>query len=355
MTQRSEGDVLTVNTGSSSTKVSLVHPDDAVESHDLDSALADSSPSAVAHRVVHGGDRTAAVVVDDAVLDELRGLTELDPLHQPAALDAMERARASLPAVPHVACFDTAFHRTIPADAATYALPEPWRETLRVKGFHGLSHAWAARTIGRLVPEADRVLVAHLGSGASLCAVRDGRSVDTTMGFTPLGGLVMGTRSGDVDPGALLWLTRHADVDLEDLLERRSGLLGLAGTSDLREVLRRRDGGDELAAAAFDVYLHRLTTCTGAMVAALRGLDVLVFTGGVGENSRAVRQALCARLGWLGVRADESLARPPGGAAPSGGEDALELTADGAAVRVLVLRSREDLQMAAETRALLGW
>lgn len=334
---------LTLNAGSTSLKAVLVRPDGTTTAYDgLQEALAGPTPDAVLHRVVHGGTRSGPALVDDGLVAELRGLTELAPLHQPPALDAIDAARAALPDVPQVACFDTAFHRTIAEPVATYALPVKYRKTLRVYGFHGLSHAWASEQVRGLAPEANRVLVAHLGGGASLCAVRDGRSVDTTMGFTPLDGLVMGTRSGHVDPGALLWLAKHSGEDLDDLLENRSGLQGLAGTSDVREVLRRRAAGEPAATLAFEVYLHRLVTHVGAMVAAMQGLDALVFTGGVGERCRPVREELCARLGWLGVRTsdDDSTA-------------ARELTTGDAAVRTFVVHAREDLQMVAEAHALL--
>ena len=337
---------LTVNAGSTSLKVSLVGPDASTVTYpDLDAALAASAPDAVVHRVVHGGERSQAVVVDDAVTDELRALTELAPLHQPPALAAMDRACTALPDVPHVACFDTAFHRTIPEAAATYALPRRYRATLHVYGFHGLSHAWAARQVAARVPGARRVLVAHLGGGASLCAVRDGRSVDTTMGFTPLDGLVMGSRSGHVDPGALVWLVKHTGEDLEDLLERRSGLQALAGTSDLREVERRRADGDPEARLAFDVYLHSLLSHAGSMVAAMGGLDVLALTGGVGEHSVHVREELCAGLAWLGVDAQDD-----GGSL----DPVRDLTVPGASVRTFVVHSREDLEMVGHARTILA-
>src|SRR3954465_6552915 len=211
----------------------------------LDDPLAGLPPDAVAHRVVHGGDRTAAAVIDEALLGELRGLTELAPLHQPPALDAIDRCRAAWPARPQVACFDTAFHTTIPPAASTYALPARLRKKVRVYGFHGLSHAWASRTAGSKIPDARRIVVAHLGGGESLCGVLDGASVVTTMGFTPLDGLVMATRSGAVDPGALLWLAEHTDEDLGQVLEQESGLLGLCGSNDLQEVQQRADAGDE--------------------------------------------------------------------------------------------------------------
>ncbi len=348
--------VLTVNAGSTSMKVSLVDGDQVVVEHDaLTDVLSGPPPDAVAHRVVHGGDRTRAELIDDDVVRGLRALTELAPLHQPPALDAMDRTRAAWPDVPQVACFDTAFHATIPPAATTYALPQRLRERVRVYGFHGLSHAWASGLARRVVPDARRVLVAHLGGGASLCAVLDGVSVDTTMGFTPLDGLVMATRSGSIDPGAVLWLARHTDEDLDTVLDQQSGLLGLSGTGDMQEVLNRRAAGESSAAMAFDVYLHRLVGAAGAMTAALGGLDVLVFTGGVGEHATPVWRELADRLGWLGIRV--SVDAEPAGPVSSAGPDAggfRELTASGSPVRTLVVRAREDLQLALETRALLA-
>lgn len=343
--------VLTVNAGSTSLKLSLVEDGQRVaEFSDLDSALAAPSADTVAHRIVHGGHRTVAAVVDDDLVRELRALVELAPLHQPPALDALDRVRAALPHVPQIACFDTAFHSTLPAAASTYALPERLRAKVRVYGFHGLSHGWASTVARRHVPGARRVLVAHLGGGASLCAVLDGISVDTTMGFTPLDGLVMATRSGSVDPGAVLWLAAHTGEDLATVLERESGLLGLCGSGDMKTVLSRAAAGDPEAALAFDVYRHRLVRDAAGMVAALGGLDVLVFTGGVGEHAAAVRSALAAGLSWLGV----AIADPPAGGPPPPDEESTEITAPGAPVRTLVVPAREDLRMAAEALPLLA-
>jgi acetate kinase len=313
---------LTVNAGSTSMKVSLLDGEDTVERYgSLDDAIAGGAAvDAVLHRVVHGGDRSAPVVVDDAVQAELRALVELAPLHQPPALDALARCRAAWPDVAHVACFDTAFHATIPDAARTYALPAQLRQQVRAYGFHGLSHAWAAGRARELAPEARRVVVAHLGGGQSLCAVLDGRSIATTMGFTPLDGLVMATRSGSIDPGAVLWLAGRVD-DLSGVLEHESGLLGLSGTADMRELL---DRDDHEARFALDVYLHRLVWLLGGCVAALEGLDALVFTGGIGERADRLRDLVCARLGWLG---------------PS--------------VQTFVVEAREDLQMARDAAAVL--
>ncbi len=365
--------LVTVNAGSTSLKVTLFDGESVVaRSGELDEVLRGwpgdgGPPDAVVHRVVHGGDRTRAALLDDAVVAELDALTELAPLHQPPALAAVRRTRSTWPDVPQVACFDTAFHATIPAAAATYALPARLRALVRVYGFHGLSHAWASGVARRRVAGARRVVVAHLGGGSSLCAVLDGVSVDTTMGFTPLDGLVMATRSGSLDPGAVVWLAAHTGEDLARVLEQESGLLGLCGTSDMREVLARRAAGDHAAGLAFDVFVHRLVSSVGSMVAALGGLDVLVFTGGVGEHAAAVRAAVADRLGWLGVELAGSDEVPAGGGnerstvAGAGREtdagpdaDAREITAPGAGVRTLVVAAREDRRLAVEARALLG-
>jgi acetate kinase len=345
--------VLVVNAGSSSLKLRLLGPADELEAeHDLapddagalDAALGDvERPDAVGHRVVHGGERfREAVRIDDAVVAALGELVELAPLHQPAALAGIAAVGRALPDVPAVACFDTAFHATLPAAAATYALPAPWRERygLRRYGFHGLSHAYASRRAG-----AERVVSCHLGAGASLAAVRDGVCVDTTMGFTPMEGLVMATRAGSVDPGVVLWLARRGvDVDaLERGLDREGGLRGLAGDADMRAVLERDDADARLA---LDVYIHRLRACIGAMAAALGGLDALVFTGGVGERAARVRALAAAGLRFLGVELDEAAnARVDGDA---------EIGAPGAAARALVVTAREDLEIARQVRALLG-
>jgi acetate kinase len=301
----------------------------------------------VAHRVVHGGHRTGAEVVDDVVMAQLEALTELAPLHQPPALDALRRCRAAWPEVANVACFDTAFHTTIPPAAHTYALPDRYRDSVRVYGFHGLSHAWTAARLGVLAPTARRVVVAHLGGGQSLCAVLDGRSVMTTMGFTPLDGLVMGTRCGAIDPGAVLWLLRHTDADLESILESQSGLLGLCGEPDMRIIHDRVARGDARASLALDVWRHRLVTQLGGCVAALGGLDALVFTGGIGEHDHLVRATVAESFAWLGVAIDDS--------ANAAVADATEreLTAPSASVRTFVVPAREDLQLAAEAAALL--
>ncbi len=339
--------ILVVNAGSSSLKVDLVAGGRLLESSDR---LPDTPPEvdAVGHRVVHGGpDLVEPVIVDAAVERRLRELVELAPLHQPKSLAGLDAARALLPAVPHVACFDTAFHATLPAAAFTYALPRRWRERWGVRryGFHGLSHAWASRRAQHLLPGVRRVVTCHLGAGASLCAVLDGRSVDTTMGFTPLDGLVMATRSGSVDPGLLLWLEEHEGLSTHDVahaLEHESGLLGLAGTADMRALLDRRDDD---ATLAVEVYLHRLASSIAAMTVSLGGLDAVVFTGGVGAASARIRTSAAARLAHLGVQLNDQ--------ANADAQPDIDISADDAAVRTLVVRSREDLQIAAGVEALL--
>ncbi|WP_019631581.1 acetate/propionate family kinase [Actinomadura atramentaria] len=355
--------VLVVNAGSSSIKTTLLDHDDTVLAHDslpvehggfdadalaaaLDRAPA---PDAVGHRVVHGGSEfTEPVRLDDRVRDRLRDLADLAPLHQAKSLAGIDAVGRALPDVPAVACFDTAFHATLPPAAATYALPAAWRDryALRRYGFHGLSHAYASRTAAELTGRS-RTVVAHLGAGASLCAVRDGRSVDTTMGFTPLEGLVMATRSGSVDPGLLLWLIEHeglAPADVADALEHDSGLTGLAGTGDLRDLLARDDDASRLAV---DVYLHRLRAGIAAMAASLDGLDVLVFTGGVGEHSPQIRSRATDGLEFLGVALD--LDRN----AVETVTGAVDVGTSGAPVRTIVVESREDLEVAAGVRAVL--
>jgi acetate kinase len=356
--------VLIANAGSSSLKLSLLDGDDTelwnreldaprsvVEPETVANALAElpNAPEAVSHRIVHGGERfRSAVRLDDEVLAALQELTALAPLHQPKSLAAVDAVSRALPGLPEVACFDTAFHSSLPAAAATYALPRDWRERYGVRrfGFHGLSHAYAAGRVRQLAPAARKVVTCHLGAGASLCAVLDGRSVDTTMGFTPLEGLTMATRSGSVDPGLLLWLQEKANLspsEMANALEHDSGLLGLAGTPDMRELLGRDDPDARLA---LGVYVHRLRAGIGAMTAALNGLDVLVFTGGVGERSARVRALACVGLAHLGVEIDDSLNE-------TAHSDA-DIAASTSSVAVLVVRAREDLEIARQARVLLA-
>jgi len=287
-------DVLVVNAGSTSLKLSVV---DAAERSTQVASLDDVPPvTAVAHRIVHGGERfVEPTLVDDAVADGLRELVELAPLQMQPALDALARARDLLPKLDHVAVFDTEFHRTLPERAWTYALPERWRALgIRRFGFHGLSVAWAAEQV-----QVPRLVVCHLGGGCSVTAVLAGRSVDTTMGFTPLDGVPMGTRPGSVDPGVLLHLLRHG-VAIDELtsgLEHESGLRGLAGTSDVAELLASAEPASRLA---LEVFTYRVAQAVAAMATALGGIDAIAFTGGIGEHAEAVRESIVDRLRLLG-------------------------------------------------------
>jgi acetate kinase len=360
--------VLTINAGSSSLKLRLLDAADTVlasvdlpaEDGRFDTGAVGAAVGhagrvdAVGHRVVHGGTVFAAPVrLDSQVEAQLRGFTDLAPLHQPKSLAGIDALTAALPGIPAVACFDTAFHATLPPAAATYAVPAEWRDRhgARRYGFHGLSHGYASRrTVEMLGRSGLRVVTCHLGAGASLAAVRDGISVDTTMGFTPLDGLVMATRCGAIDPGLVLWLIETVGLpagDVADALEHRAGLQALAGTADMRAVVERAAAGDPAARLALEVYLHSLRAGIAAMAAALGGLDVLVFTGGVGERSAAVRAGAAQGLGFLGVRLDEQI-----NAAAGGGDT--DLSVAGAGVRTLVVAAREDLQIAREVRHVLA-
>jgi acetate kinase len=303
-------DVLVVNAGSTSLKLHLVHGD---ESRPVDDFVA---ADAVGHRVVHGGRRFDRPVVIDAEVERAVGeLSVLAPLHNRRALEEIRRARVALPEVPHVAVFDTAFHRTMPAAASTYAIPQQWRGEWDEHryGFHGISVQWVASQV-----DAERLVVCHLGGGCSVTAVRGGRSVDTTMGFSPLEGVPMATRSGSVDPGALLYLLRERFLtgeELEQALEHDSGLAGLSGggSGDVREA----------SPLALDVFVHRVAAAVGAMATACEGIDVLAFTGGIGEHADEVRARIVERVRFLG------------------------------GFRVEVVPSREELVIAEETRRLL--
>jgi acetate kinase len=333
--------VLVVNPGSSSLKLSVLGPADEelVASGDATLEAFLDGPGqvfdAAGVRVVHGGpDFRAAVRVDDDVVAAIDRVSDLAPLHNPPAVDALRRLLRRRPERPVVACFDTAFHARMPDAAALYAVPWDWieRDGVRRYGFHGLSHAYATRHAAGLLgrPVADLQLVTcHLGAGASLAAVSGGVSVDTTMGFTPMDGLVMATRSGSVDVGAVLWMQRRHGLEpqeVEQLLDRESGLRGLSGLSgDMRETLDAAAAGNRRAQLALDVYVHRLRGGIAAMAASLPRVDALVFTGGVGENAAVIRERACDGLRVL----------------------------DGG-VPVLVVHAREDAQIAHEVRALLG-
>ncbi|GIT80913.1 acetate kinase [Leifsonia sp. LS1] len=303
---------------------------------------------AVGHRVVHGGKRFfEPTIVTPLVEINIEDLSDLAPLHNPANLQGIRAAKTAFPEVPHVAVFDTAFHQTLPPAAYTYAIDADLAEKHRVRryGFHGTSHKFvseaAADFLGRPLGELKQIVL-HLGNGASACAVDGGRSVETSMGMTPLEGLVMGTRSGDLDPAVLLHLSRRAGLDtdaLDELLNRRSGLLGLAGRGDMRDVRRAADGGDPAARLALDAVAHRIKHYIGAYTALLGGLDVLVFTAGVGENDARLRAEALEGLGILGLRLDQER-----NASPSG--EARVISSDDSAVTVLVIPTNEELEIA---------
>ncbi|SDQ04000.1 acetate/propionate family kinase [Quadrisphaera sp. DSM 44207] len=372
--------VLVVNAGSSSLKHQLREdgavlargvverigspqvPDHAAA---LSAALADleAGPGlaglvGVGHRVVHGGTAfTAPALVDDAVEAGIEALSSLAPLHNPPQLAGVRALRRLLPSVPQVAVFDTAFHATIPPEAATYAIPPELaaRHGVRRYGFHGTSHRHvthrAAAVLGVPVG-AVRLVTCHIGNGASVTAVRDGLSVDTSMGLTPLEGLVMGTRSGDLDPAVVFHLVREAGMDVadvDDLLNHRSGLRGLAGESDVRAVRRRADAGDERARLALDVYAHRLLKYVGAYLAVVPGVQALVFTAGVGENDARLREAVCSRLEHLGVRLD-----PAANAAATGPREPVAVDDGTGPVRVLVVPTDEEAEIASQVLDLVG-
>lgn len=360
--------VLAVNAGSSTLKLSVVEDgvrrdtatlstgEGGLDAAAVDQVLAPWQPvDAAGHRVVHGGTEfLSPVVVDDEVRRRLEALVDLAPLHLPYSLAALDEVRRQCPGVPQIACFDTAFHASIPPAASTYALPAEWRLRwpLRRFGFHGLSHAYASERAASIAGEpleTLRVVTCHLGAGASLAAVAAGRSVDTTMGFTPLDGLVMATRPGSVDPGLVLWLETHAGLTPETLashLEHDAGLRGLCGHADMREVLAAEDAGDERAALAIGVYLHRLRAGVAAMTAAMGGIDALVFTGGVGERASSIRERTGAGLAFLGVALDP--------VTNATAEPDVEVSAPGAPVRTFVIEAREDVQIARAVAAVLA-
>jgi acetate kinase len=309
---------------------------------------------AVGHRVVHGGERFAApVVVDEDVLRAIDELATLAPLHNPANATGIRVARRRLPSVVHVAVFDTAFHATIPPEAATYALPREWRTWYGVRryGFHGTSHAYVSRETARLLGrpvEHTNVIVLHLGNGASACAVRGGRSIDTSMGMTPLQGLVMSTRCGDVDPAVPGHLARVAGLTAEtvdEVLNTQSGLLALAGASDLRDIIARAEAGDPDARLALDVYCYRVRSYVGAYFAALGRVDAVAFTAGVGENSPLVRERSLQGLDRLGIAVDPTLnhARPEQGASRG-----RVISLSSASVAVLVVPTDEEREIATQ-------
>jgi acetate kinase len=379
----SEAPVLVLNAGSSSLKYQLVVPETAeVQAKGIVERIGEpSSPvvdhaaamqamardladagidldtvgvRAVGHRVVHGGPEfTDPTVIDDIVLEEIKDLIPLAPLHNPGAVSGIEAARAEFD-VPHVAIFDTAFFSTLPAAAATYAIPSDLAQQYRIKryGFHGTSHQYvsraAAKLVGRDLGELNQIVL-HLGNGCSASAIRGGVAIETSMGLTPLQGLVMGTRSGDVDPGLHTFLHNELGMtiaEIDTLLNKQSGLKGLAGVNDFRELEQRRTSGSEPAQLAFEVYVHRLKHYVGAYLALLGRLDVLSFTAGVGENAPTVRAAVADGLDGLGFQVDPELN-------DIRSKDARVISSDGASITIAVVPTNEELAIAQDTAALL--
>jgi acetate kinase len=324
----------------------------AIDTFEADGpSLADLDLEAVGHRVVHGGSRfSASALIDDALIAEVTDLVPLAPLHNPANLEGIRVAGRLFPDLPQVAVFDTAFHQTLPPHAYTYAVPTDWLEDhgIRRYGFHGTSHSFVSQEAARLLvrdPSDVNVIVLHLGNGCSASAVRGGRSVETSMGLTPLEGLVMGTRSGDLDPAIPAYLTRELGMSVDEIdhaLNSASGLKGLAGENDFRELSRLRASDDERAGLAFDVYCHRIRKYVGAYYAVLGTVDAVVFTAGVGENSADVRAASLDGLERLGISID-----PDRNSAPVTG--ARRISTDDSEVAVLVVPTNEEWQIARET------
>ncbi|WP_040163917.1 acetate/propionate family kinase [Microbacterium gorillae] len=319
-------------------------------------ALAEDPPVAVGHRVVHGGARFfEPTVITPLVEINIDDLSMLAPLHNPGAVSGIIAAKKAFPTVPHVAVFDTAFHQTLAPSAYTYAIDHDLAERHRIRryGFHGTSHKYVSETAAAFLTRDTtelKQIVFHLGNGASACAIDGGVSVDTSMGFTPLEGLVMGTRSGDIDPAVLFQLARRHEMSIDDLdalLNKRSGLLGLAGHADMRDVLDGRSRGERAATLAFDVYVHRLRHYLGAYLAVLGGVDVVSFTAGVGENAAPVRAAALFGMEWAGIRLD-----PQRNEARGGGTRII--SADDSPVTVLVVPTNEELEIARQTLRAVG-
>ncbi|MCW2225603.1 acetate kinase [Bradyrhizobium japonicum] len=314
----------------------------------IEERFADHRLRAVGHRIVHGGpDYSGPVTLTDEVYAKLDALTPLAPLHQPRCLEPVRTIRAIKPDLAQIACFDTAFHHSMAAPASRFALPRRYEERgIRRYGFHGLSFEYVAGRLAKIAPQlvAKRTVIAHLGNGSSLCALRDGRSVDTTMGLTPLDGLVMGTRSGTIDPGVLLYLQQHENMsvgDVQHLLYHESGLLGVSGISaDMRVLLASREAA---AREAVDLFVFRTVQEIAVMAASLGGLDCLVFTGGIGEHAKEIRSAIGERLGWLGVHIDAGV----NDAAPE------RISGDGSTVNVFVIPTNEELTIARHCAAVL--
>ncbi len=365
--------ILVLNAGSSSLKYKLFQmPGETVLTEGASDTAPGDSPEgaaaqvidkcrpfgidAVGHRVVHGGPRFSAPVrVTPEVLTDLKALSDLDPLHSPIETALIEAGQRLLPEAPAIAAFDTAFHRTLPEVAWRYALPRDLADTLHLRryGFHGLSYQYVTgRLLACLGREAGgtRLIICHLGSGASVCAVQNGHSIDTSMGLTPLEGLMMGTRSGDIDPGLLLYLMRSqgkSAAELDDLLNQSSGLKGVGGQSDVRKLERAAQSGDAPAEMALEMFAYRAAKYIGAYAAALEGLDAVAFTGGIGQHSAEIRTRLCRRLGFLGIRLDAA-------ANVAAGPGEVKISPASAPLSVWVIPTDEERQIARDAYALLA-
>lgn len=314
-----------------------------------------SAISAVGHRVVHGGERfRESVLIDDSVLDAIEQTIPLAPLHNPANLMGIQVTMSLFPDIPQVAVFDTAFHQTIPAHAFHYALPFAYYEELGVRryGFHGTSHQYVASEAARLLNKPlDRLnlVSAHLGNGASICAIENGRSIDTSMGMTPLGGVIMGTRGGDIDPGVLTYIAARKEIgfpELDRILQRQSGLKGICGSNDMRDIHRRSADGDDQAKLAVSMFVHRSKQVIGAYFFELGRVDALIFTAGIGEHDASIREQICARMQHFGLELDVQRNQHPD-------RHAGEISAPGSRVKALVIAANEELSIARQTLKLL--
>ena len=311
---------------------------------------------AVGHRLVHGGEKFAAsVIINDEVIAEVEACNDLAPLHNPANLIGVRACRQIMPDVPMVGVFDTAFHQTMPPKAYLYGIPHQYYEEHKVRryGFHGTSHNYVSQRVHHLAeldPDNSRVIVCHLGNGASVTAVKNGKSVDTSMGLTPLEGLIMGTRSGDLDPGVIEYIAKKEHMTLEEVLKvlnKESGVLGLSGvSSDFRDLAEAMEQGNEQAAVAVEAFCYRVAKHIGAYTAALNGVDAIVFTAGIGENAAHIRSMVCDYLGFLGITIDEEKNAVRG--------KETEISTPDSKVSVFVIPTNEELAIARETAALLG-
>ena len=359
--------LIEVKSSSSDEEVALIQGNTAADGHAMGEAASKAvqecsnsgkSIDAVAHRLVHGGLKyREPVVITEAVLAELRGLSELDPLHNPQELDIVEASRRELPGVSQAAVFDTGFHATLPELAWRYALPRKWADELNLRryGFHGISYQFIASRAAQIyapngIPQ--RVIVCHLGSGASVCALLDGVSVDTSMGLTPLEGLVMGTRCGDIDPGLVLYLLRERKIelnDLDDVLNHKSGLAGLAEGSggDMRKLEAAGSGGD--AEFALQSFAYSVRKYIGSYASVLGGVDALVFTGGIGESSADVRERICRGFEFMGVQIDENL-----NSAVVSGHGEAKISLSGSPAAIWVIPTDEELEIARQTARLIS-